>query len=120
MTAQALLAAHAAKRKHPRYILKRRGLMAANEVAIQVRTLDVSVQGFGVIAPEPIHIGKIYSISFDIMVRERIVPFHFPCTAVYCILSGVDGFRIGLHIDDDDAHKLQLQKIIATCPTPAG
>jgi hypothetical protein len=120
MTAHALLTATIAERKDPRYIFRRRGLMTADTATtIQIKTVDVSARGFGVIAAEPIRVGKSCSMLLHAVVGERVIQLNFSCQTVYCILAGVDGFRIGLYIDDTvDAHKQQLQKIIATCSLP--
>lgn len=120
MTAHALLTATTAERKDPRYIFRRRGVMTADATtAIQIKTVDVSARGFGVIAAEPIQIGKPCSMLLHAVVGERVIQLKFSCQAVYCILAGVNGFRIGLYVDDTvDIHKQQLQKIIATCSLP--
>jgi hypothetical protein len=116
MTAHALLTADISERKDPRFVFRRRGLMTAGASTIQIKTLDVSANGFGVLASEPVHVGKTCSMSLYGVVGERVIQLSFSCQTAYCILSGVDGFRIGLRIDSAiDLHKQQLQKIIATC-----
>lgn len=116
MKAHAALHAAIAKRKSPRFILRRRAMITSGDITIQVKTLDVSAQGFGVIASEPVKIGKTCALIFDSVVDHRVVQQTFHCETVYCILAGVEGFRIGLHIDAAaHSQKQQLEKIIAAC-----
>ncbi|MDO9420959.1 MAG: PilZ domain-containing protein [Herminiimonas sp.] len=117
MTALALLKSTIIERKSPRYIFRRRAVITTGPTAILVKTLDVSEQGFGVVAAEPVIIGRTCSLILNALVGDRIVQQTFSCEIVYCILSGVDGFRIGLSINDAtvDSPKQRLQKIIASC-----
>lgn len=117
MTVLALLKSTLGGRKDPRYIFRRRAVMTAGSTAIHVKTLDVSEHGFGVVAGEPVAIGRPCSLMLNGVVGERIVQQTFSCEIVYCILAGVDGFRIGLNINHAviDSPKQRLQKIIASC-----
>ena len=117
MTALALFQSTVVERKSPRYIFRRRAVMTAGTATIHVRTLDVSEHGFGVVAGEPVKIGKTCSLVLNGLVGERIIQQTFSCEIIYCILAGVDGFRIGLNINNAvvDSPKQRLQKIIASC-----
>lgn len=115
MTALALLDSAFVERKYPRYIFRCRGAMAAGATTIHVRTLDISEQGFGVIANEPVKIGKTCSLVLNSVVGQGIIELTFSCNIVYCILTGVEGFRIGLQIPDIDTQRQRLQKIIVNC-----
>lgn len=120
MTALALLKSTVVERKSPRYIFRRRAVMTADSTTIHVKTLDVSEHGFGVVAGEPVKIGKTCSLVLNGLVGEQIIQQTFSCEIVYCILAGVDGFRIGLNINNAvvDSPKQRLQKIIANCSPP--
>jgi hypothetical protein len=99
-----------------RYVFHRRGLLINGGRTIQIRTRDVSLQGLGVISPEPVTVGASCSINLNAVVGAQIVQLDFSCTVAYCILAGIHGFRIGLHIDDSlGLHRPQLQKIIDMC-----
>lgn len=88
----------------------------AGDIVLPVRTLDVSIQGLGVVCTEPVNIGKSCAISVQTVLGDSVTQMEFSCTTVYCILSGVDGFRIGLFIDDKVSHhKQQLKRIIDSC-----
>ena len=116
MTVHALPATQESQRTEQRYIFRRRGLMTTDEATLQIRTVDVSMQSLAVLSPVPVKAGKLCSIVLDAVLGERIVQLQFSCKAVYCILTGIDGFRTGLYIDDKvESHQQQLQKIIATC-----
>jgi hypothetical protein len=116
MSAHAMLAAQDSRRQEQRYVFRRRGLMTTDEATLQIRTVDVSAHGLAVMSPAPIKTGKLCSIVLDAVVGARIVQLQFSCKAIYCILAGTEGFRTSLYIDGNvDAHKQQLQKIIATC-----
>lgn len=112
-----LLKATVAERKSPRYIFRRRAVLTAGAATIHVRTLDVSENGFGVVAGEPVKIGSTCSLVLNGLVGERIIQQTFSCEIVYCILAGVDGFRIGLNINNAvvDSPKQRLRKIITSC-----
>lgn len=116
MSAHAMLAAQDSRRQEPRYVFRRRGLMTTDDATLQIRTIDVSEQSMAVMSSAPIKAGKACSIVLDAVVGARIVQMQFSCKAIYCILAGTEGFRTSLHIDGNiEAHKQQLQKIIATC-----
>lgn len=116
MSAHAMLAAQDSRRQEQRYVFRRRGLMTTDEATMQIRTMDVSMQGLAVMSPAPIKAGKLCSVALDAVVGARIVQLQFSCKAMHCILAGTDGFRTSLYIDGNvEAHKQQLQKIIATC-----
>lgn len=116
MSAHAMLAAQNSRRKEQRYVFRRRGLMTTDETTMQIRTVDVSTHGLAVMSPSPIKAGKLCSIVLDAVVGARIVQLNFSCKAIYCILAGTEGFRTSLYIDGNvEAHKQQLQNIIATC-----
>jgi hypothetical protein len=115
MTQDAMLA-QLSDRKHPRYIFKRRGVITAGNIVVPIRTLDVSSQGLGIVCADPVNIGKSCQVSVHSVMGDAITRFDFSCTTVYCILSGTDGFRVGLFIDDKVAvHKQQLKRIIESC-----
>ena len=116
MSAHAMLAAQNSRRKEQRYVFRRRGLMTTNEATLQIRTLDVSMQGMAVMSPAPIREGTLCSVVLNVVVGPRLVQLQFSCKVIYCILTGTEGFRTSLYIDGNvEAHKQQLQKIIATC-----
>lgn len=116
MSALALLKSTIIDRKSPRYIFRRRAVMTAGTTTIHVRTLDVSEHGFGVVAAEPVNTGETCSLVLNGLIGEHIVQQTFSCEIIYCILSGVDGFRIGLSIHNTvDSPKQRLQQIIASC-----
>lgn len=116
MSAQAMLLAQESRRQEPRYVFRRRGLMMSDSVTLQIRTVDVSMQSMAVMSPAPIQAGKMCSIVLDAVIGARIVQLQFSGKAIYCILAGTEGFRTSLYIDGNvEAHKQQLQKIIAMC-----
>lgn len=116
MSAHAMLAAQDSRRQEQRYVFRRRGLMTTDNATLQIRTVDVSMQSMAVMSPAPIKAGKMCSIVLDAVIGARIVQLQFSCKAIYCILAGTEGFRTSLYIDGNvEAHKQQLQKIIATC-----
>jgi len=116
MSAHAMLAAQNLRRKEQRYVFRRRGLMTTDEATLQIRTLDVSMLGMAVMSPAPIKEGSLCSVVLHVVVGARLVQLQFSCMAIYCILAGTEGFRTSLYIDGNvEAHKQQLQKIIATC-----
>jgi hypothetical protein len=105
-------------RKHPRHIFQRRGVIKADGSVIPIRTIDVSVQGLGIVCAHPVNIGQPCAITVQTVLGDSIASFDFSCTTVYCILSGTAGFRIGLFIDDKvGLHKQHLKRIIDNCAT---
>ncbi len=116
MNTHAMLAAQDSGRREARYIFRRRGLMTTDETTMQIRTVDVSMQGLAVVGPAPVKAGKLCSIVLDAVLGAQIVQLKFSCKAVHCILAGIEGFRTSLYIDEKvAAHQQQLQNIIATC-----
>lgn len=72
----------------------------------------MSEEGFGVIASEPVNIGLPCFLTLNYAVGSKVFPQAFSCITVYCILSGVIGFRIGLQVVDTSQDKRQLIKQI--------
>lgn len=115
---QEAMFAQLSDRKHPRHIFQRRGVIRADGSVVPIRTVDVSVQGLGIVCAHPVNIGLPCAVTVQAVIGDSITSFDFSCTTVYCILSGIDGFRIGLFIDDKvDLHKKQLKRIIDSCST---
>ncbi len=116
MSAHAMLVAQNSRREEQRYVFRRRGLITTDGETIRIRTVDVSAHGLAVMSPSPIKAGKMCSVVLDAVVGARIVQLQFSGKAIYCILAGTEGFRTSFYIDGNvEAHKQQLQNIIATC-----
>lgn len=116
MNAHVRLVDYDRSRQHSRYIFRRRGLMTVGTTTILIHTLDVSVQGMGVIGSLALRSGTSCVITLDVLLGARVVHLTFSCKVLHCILAGTEGFRSSLYIDDGvESHQQQLQKIIAAC-----
>ncbi len=68
------------------------------ERLLRIRTQDVSLGGFGIVADDPIRPGSQGILRFSTIIGTRIEAMHFTCVARSCILNGMSGYRIGLQI----------------------
>lgn len=70
---------------------------------IRARTLDVSLGGTCVIAAEQLQIGQSCDVGFEAPLNGKMVVVIAAAKVIYCILSGTDGYRIGLQFTQLDA-----------------
>lgn len=89
--------------------------MKVNEATVPINTVDVSEQGMGILTDQSLPIGFPCMLFFQTVVGGRIVPLNFTGTVTYCNLAGLQGFRIGIRVDDKvGANKEQLGLIISS------
>jgi c-di-GMP-binding flagellar brake protein YcgR len=78
-------------------------VLLKNAPSLKTRTIDVSLSGISLMAPENIVPGKLCGIAFEAAVNGKIRQVNAVGKVVYSICVGTSGFRIGLQFTDIDA-----------------
>lgn len=85
------------RRKQQRRAIRGMGSFVLPGSQIEVRLLDISTQGMGVVAPLPMPIGTRCSARFGLPNESGRLPVQLDATVIGCVLSGNDGgFRLGM------------------------
>lgn len=103
-------------RRDERYVFCQRAQIEVAGTMHPIRTLDVSLNGFGVTSDKPLKNGDRCTISFSTLIGHRITRLQFSCVTSYCILKGLTGYRIGLSIKEVDPDmRASLRILIEKC-----
>ena len=103
-------------RRDERYVFCQRAQLETGGMVYPIRTLDVSLNGFGISSQEPVSNGARCAISFTTLIGNQITRMQFSCITTYCILKGLTGYRIGLSITHaDPATRASLRILIEQC-----
>ncbi len=85
------------RRKQQRRAIRGMGTFVLPGSQIEVRLLDISAQGMGVVAPLPMPVGARCNARFGLPKETQRHPVQVDATVISCILSGNDGgFRLGM------------------------
>lgn len=71
-------------------------IVAPGKGAREGKTLDLSLSGLSVVVREPLAAHDQCALRFFLSVAGKRCPVEARATVVYCVCSGVDGFRLGL------------------------
>lgn len=84
------------QRAAPRVVFHRRGhLVAADGKPIPIKTFDISTSGIGLISPNPIDPRQLCALN--VFTLHNAVPeLAVKGLVAYCMLSGTQGYRVGL------------------------
>jgi hypothetical protein len=104
------------KRSAPRKVFQRRGILMLDQVhALSIKTLDISTDGIGIIASNPLPMDCECTLMVMLGLGEDAIQLMVKGKVVYCILVGTQGFRIGLEYTAvDAANRMQIDRIIGT------
>lgn len=87
-------AEHIEQRQAPRVLFRHKGLLVAGPARHVVRTEDISLLGLCFFIDMPLPVGRLcalemkhFSLPGPLMLNGKVV---------YCILSGLKGYRIGM------------------------
>jgi len=72
------------------------------------RTVDVSTGGVSLLLPHPVPPSGRCTVKFAVPGNGKPIALSVQASAVYCTLSGVDGFRVGFAFVDLDAASLRI------------
>ena len=70
---------------------------------IRARTIDVSLGGLCLVVTEQLRVGQACDVGFEAPLNGKMVRVIGSAKVAYCILSGTEGFRIGLQFVQLDA-----------------
>jgi hypothetical protein len=95
------VATHSERREDPRKRLVGPASLITQSGAVNVRTLDISLTGMSVASPANVLVGSACTVDINLPAsggnRQRA---RLPARVVNCVMSKVDGFRLGLQFAD--------------------
>lgn len=86
------------RRAHPRKPLRTAATLTAMGRQVPARTLDISKEGLGITSDLNVPVGTKCKIAFSLLIGPRGHPMQLNALAVDTVMSGFDGFRIGLSL----------------------
>jgi c-di-GMP-binding flagellar brake protein YcgR len=101
-------------RTDKRVVFHRKAQLAlASGANLPVKTIDISPGGVGIICPHPIQERQSCSVKVDMIIPDMPDLF-LKGLSTYCILSGLQGFRVGIKFQDmEAAMTAQVKKLLA-------
>jgi hypothetical protein len=102
-------------RKTPRVIFRRSAILHfGSNQSINVKTVDISIEGICVSADLSLPAGHACTIEFNASFTQEPVPLRLEGKVAYCVLAGAAGFRIGFHLPNlNQATKKHIEKIMS-------
>ena len=84
------------QRKSPRKILRGKGMLILDGTpAIAARTLDISASGLSVMVVQPLQMGQLGRITFEMYIDSKSHIITARASIAYCMFSGNE-FKVGL------------------------
>ena len=96
------------RRAHPRKPLRTAATLTAMGRQVPARTLDISKEGLGITSDLNVPVGTKCTIAFSLLIGPRGHPVHLNAIAADTVMSGFDGFRIGLSLQSLSPHDRNL------------
>ena len=91
-------------RNYPRKVLRCQARIVLPGMApMRARTIDVSLGGLCLVVAEQLRVGQACDVGFEAPLNGKMVRVIASAKVAYCILSGTEGFRIGLQFMQLDA-----------------
>jgi hypothetical protein len=82
---------------------------------VQGHTRDISAGGLSVMIPVGIALNAVCVVHFELMVDGRLVRFSGTGKVIHSSLAGMEGFRVGMKLQLNDAKLLMaLERFMAT------
>lgn len=78
-------------------------LILAQGAKLRGRTKDLSLGGICVVMPEPAPVGQVCTVALQTVHNGVTVQFMAQGKVAYSILSGTEGFQIGMQFTEIDA-----------------
>jgi hypothetical protein len=88
----------AERRANPRKPLRTAAVLTALGRQVPARTLDISKEGLGLTSDLNVPVGTKCTVAFSLLVGAHGHPVKLNALAVDTVMSGFDGFRIGLSL----------------------
>lgn len=70
---------------------------------LRAKTIDISLGGVSLIVADQLPLGQICTIAFEAPLGDNIARVTAVARVIYSILTGTEGFRIGMQIIEIDA-----------------
>src|SRR5205823_15094680 len=101
------------QRMSVRKILTVRAVLAVGgQAPVLVRTVDLCANGVSVTLPEPMPVGQVGQVRFDLMVDGKAAPIAARVKAMYCMFSSGE-FKVGFQFLDLDLNAMsQLARFL--------
>lgn len=101
-------------RAYPRKIMRCQARIALKgQGPMRARTVDVSLGGLCILVEEQLPVGQLCDVGFEAPLDGKMVRVIGSARIVYCILSGTEGFRLGLqYVQLDAANNKTLAELM--------
>lgn len=105
------------QRSAPRVVFHRKGhLIAADGNAIPIKTIDISASGCGLISPHPLDPKQICALNIFTL-HNALPELAVKGLVAYCMLSGIQGYRVGLqYIELPSKARALIDQMAANAP----
>lgn len=103
------------QRTAPRVVYHRKGklIIAPQNNVVPVKTIDISTTGIGALVPFPLPEQQTCTLRIHPLDEDKVPELILNGTIAYCILSGIQGFRIGIQLTElEPAARLRIERII--------
>lgn len=105
------------QRTAPRVVYHRKGqlVIGPHKNLVSIRTVDISAIGIGVLVPFPLPEQQTCTLRITALDQDDAQELVLKGRITYCILSGIQGFRIGVQFTDlDSVTQSRIERIIST------
>ena len=84
-----------------------------NQSFLSAYMVDVSVEGICITLQDPIPVGVVYPIRFEMMVNGKAHVITALAKSIYCVLASSGDFRAGFAFNDKDPQRTTVIKSLA-------
>lgn len=101
-------------RSYPRKLMRCQARVALKGMApLRAKTIDISLGGVSLLVPEQLPTGQVCDVGFEAPHNGKMVRVIGTARVIYCVLTGTDGYRLGLqYIQLDPANNKALTELM--------
>jgi c-di-GMP-binding flagellar brake protein YcgR len=105
-----------AQRIEPRTVFHRKGeIIIADASPVPIKTVDISASGMGLIAADPLPPRQPCLLNVTTLHHGTPQVLQLEGVIAYCILSGIQGFRVGIQYKElDPSSRALISSILGT------
>lgn len=102
------------KRRFDRKELLTQAIFVSQHVRLKSAvTIDISTGGLSLTVPEPMKIGQVCAVSFDVPAQDSKQRTLVRGTIASCVGNQVDGYRIGIqHMESDPVSRQLIEAAV--------
>lgn len=104
------------QRTAPRVVYHRKGQLVTgpHQNVVPIKTIDISTIGVGALVPFPLPERQTCTLRITALDQDNAQELILKGAIAYCILSGIQGFRIGIQFAElDPVTRSRIERIIS-------